>query len=107
MKYIASFIGQESGKALFVGLYSIGQSRPMTYDQYWRVPAYIELKKFNMEGFTGKKRSSLLWFDLVLTEFCASWKGKLIIEWLGESDLGGGEQTAICSQFTLFLKRVH
>src|SRR5262249_51528688 len=37
------------------------------------------LKKFGMEGFTGKRRSSLLWFDLVLTDFCASWKGKLII----------------------------
>jgi hypothetical protein len=83
MKYLASFIGYESGKALFVGLYSIGKSSPMTYNEYWRVPAYIELKKFDMKGFTGEERSSLLWFDLVLTEFCASWKGKLIIKWPG------------------------
>jgi hypothetical protein len=81
MNYVASFIGHESGKALFVGIYSIGESRPMTYSQYWKVPAYVELKKFGMEGFTGKRRRSVLWFDLVLTHFCASWKGKLIIKW--------------------------
>lgn len=80
-KYVASFIGHEAGKALFVGLYSIGKSEPMTYDQYWEVPAHIELRKFGMQGFTGERRSSLLWFDLVLTDLCASWKGKLIINW--------------------------
>ena len=49
-KYVASFIGHEAGKALFVGLYSIGKSEPMTYDQYWEVPAHIELRKFGMQG---------------------------------------------------------
>ena len=28
--HVASFIGHEPGKALFIGLYSIGSSRPMT-----------------------------------------------------------------------------
>lgn len=36
--YVASFIGQQLGKALFVGLYSIGKSKALTRDQYWRVP---------------------------------------------------------------------
>jgi hypothetical protein len=27
-----------------------------------------------MQGFTGERRSSLLWFDLVLTDLCAPWK---------------------------------
>ncbi len=80
--YIASFIGREAGKALFVGLYSIGESKPLTYDDYWNVPAYIELKKkFGMKGFTGERRRSILWFDLALTDFYASWKGKLIVGW--------------------------
>lgn len=35
-KYVASFIGHEPGKALFVGLYSIGKSEPMTYEQIGR-----------------------------------------------------------------------
>ena len=79
--YVASFIGQEPGKALFVGLYSIGESKPLTRDAYWEVPAHIELRTFGMKGFTYEKRSSILWFDLELTDFCAAWKGKLIVGW--------------------------
>jgi hypothetical protein len=80
--YIASFIGHEPGKALFVGLYKIGKTRPLTIEQYWRVPAYIELKKFGMRGLFGKPQSSCLWFDLALTDFYSAWKGKLIVDWL-------------------------
>jgi hypothetical protein len=38
------------------------------------------MKKFGMKGFSGE-RSSVLWFDLVPTEFYAKWKGKLIVDW--------------------------
>lgn len=81
--YVASFIGREAGKALFVGLYSIAGSKPLTYEEYWRVPAYIEMKAFNMKGWDVKEagRSSHLWFDLALTDFYAHWKGKLIVGW--------------------------
>ena len=48
--HVASFIGHEPGKALFVGLYSIVASKPLTYAEYWRVPAYIEMKAFGMKG---------------------------------------------------------
>lgn len=33
-RYIASFIGHEPGKALFIGLYEIGASKPLTYAEY-------------------------------------------------------------------------
>ena len=79
--YIASFVGQEAGKALFVGLYRIAGSRPITWEEFWSIPANTDLKTFGMEGFQGKKRSSILWFDLQLTDFCAGWKGKLIVAW--------------------------
>ncbi|MCP4259361.1 MAG: GIY-YIG nuclease family protein [Planctomycetes bacterium] len=80
--YIASFIGNEPGKALFIGLYSIGNTKPLTRDEYWQVSAYIEMKAFGMQGFTEENpRQSILWFDLALTDFCASWKGKLIVGW--------------------------
>jgi len=79
--YIASFIGREASKALFVGLYSIAGSKPLTYDGYWNVPAHIDLKAFGMKGLGGEKRSSILWFDLAPTDFYASWKGKLIVGW--------------------------
>src|SRR5262249_22604421 len=37
--YLASFIGREPGKALFVGLYSIGPSKPLSYEEYWAIRA--------------------------------------------------------------------
>ena len=79
--FVASFIGREAGKALFVGLYSIGKSKPLTYDEYWSAPPNIELKAFGMNGFTGEKRSSILWFELALTDFYAQWKGRLVVGW--------------------------
>jgi hypothetical protein len=81
--YVASCIGREPGKALFVGLYSIGDSKPLSYAEFWKVPSYIELKALGMNGWdrTLDKRSSVLWFDLVLTDFYTSWKGKLVVGW--------------------------
>ncbi|MDQ2920632.1 MAG: hypothetical protein M3R52_03300 [Acidobacteriota bacterium] len=81
--YVASFIGREPGKALFVGLYSIVASKPLTYEEYWKVPAYIEMKAFGMKGWETREagRSSHLWFDLTLTDFYAHWKGKLVVGW--------------------------
>jgi hypothetical protein len=49
--YVASFIGHEAGKAMFVGLFAIGKSKPVTRDEFWRVPANQELKAFGMRGF--------------------------------------------------------
>lgn len=80
--FVASFIGHKPAKALFVGLYRIGDSKPLTHSQYWNVPANIELKAFGMGGFKAEdRRSSLLWFDLALMDFYAQWKGKLVVGW--------------------------
>src|SRR5437870_1320201 len=81
--FVASFIGHEPGKALFVGLYSIAASKPLTYEQYWKVPAYVEMKAFGMRGWSRESdgRTSQLWFELERTEFYASWQGKLIVGW--------------------------
>ena len=81
--YVASFIGRESGKALFVGLYSITASRPLTYEEYWPIPAIVELNDYT-QWYTNKAEypASLLWFDLKLvSDFYASWKGRLIVRW--------------------------
>jgi hypothetical protein len=82
--YLASFIGHEPGKAVFVALYSIGLSKPLTRDEFWQVPAHADMRaKYAMRGFDGEEsRSSVLWFDLVATEFYAEWKGKLIVKCL-------------------------
>ena len=80
--YVASFIAHGGGKALFIGLYKIGKSKRLTYEEYWKIPPYVEMReKFGMKGFSGKSRPSCLWFDLKLTDFYASWKGKLVVDW--------------------------
>ncbi|MCK1498657.1 hypothetical protein [Bradyrhizobium sp. 188] len=78
--YVASFIGHEPGKALYVGLYKIGKTKTLTVAQYLKVPEKIELMKLGMKGPTGK-RPSCLWIDLKLTDFYSEWKGKLIVDW--------------------------
>jgi hypothetical protein len=80
--FVASFIGHEPGKALFVGLYSIAAAKPLTYEKFWQVPAYREIKAFGLKGWTHQqKRKSVLWFDLILNSFYDHWKGKLVISW--------------------------
>ncbi len=80
--YVASFIRHGSGKALFVGLYSIGETKRFSRSEYWQKPEYEELKSFGMKGFSEEDpRQSILWFELSLTEFYSSWKGKLVIDW--------------------------
>jgi hypothetical protein len=80
--YVASFIGREPGKALFVGLYSIGESRPLSREEFWQVPAYVKLKAIGMRGFADERTSaSVLWFDLTPTDFYVHWKGRLIVGW--------------------------
>jgi hypothetical protein len=80
--YVAAFIGHEPGKALFVGLYSVKGWKPITPKEYWQIPANVELEEYGHKGFTEEEsRSSILWFDLVLTDFYADWKGKLIVHW--------------------------
>lgn len=81
-KYVASFIGHEPGKALFICLYRVGKSTPLSYNEYWHIAANKELKKLGMGGLTRDRRSAL-WFELHLTSFYVEWKGKLVISWPG------------------------
>jgi hypothetical protein len=72
--FVASLLGHEPGKALFVGIYAIGATRRLTFEQFWKVPAYTELKKFGMTGWaTNQGQAPCLWFDLQLTEHYADY----------------------------------
>ena len=80
--HVASFIGNAPGRALFVGLYAIGETTPLDYGAYWSVPALAELREFGYGGFTPEDaaaRGTVLWFDLQPTDFLAAWKGRLIV----------------------------
>ena len=82
--YVAAFIGREPAKALFVGIYSVRGSKSITQKQFWRIPEYVKLKAYGMNGFTEEsRRSSCLLFDLELTDFYAHWTGKLVVGWPG------------------------
>lgn len=81
-KYVASFIGREKQQAVFVGLYKVGDHRPLAREAFWGIPAHQELKNYGLSGFgDADNRSSCLWFDLALETFYDRWKGKLIIDW--------------------------
>lgn len=82
--HVVSFIGQESGKALFVGLYEVGSNKVLSREEYWQMPGHMELRdKFGMKGFVPEKddRCSIIWFDLKLRDVFSAWKGKLIVGW--------------------------
>jgi hypothetical protein len=81
--YVASFIDHGAGKALFIGLYRRGKFRPLTFEQYWKIPANIEMRKFDLRGFVKGERDFVLWFDLAPTDFYKDWKGRLVVDWPG------------------------
>lgn len=83
--YIASFIGHQPGRALFVGLYSIDGVKKLTQAECYQIPAFRKMKAFARKTIADDPpRDYVLWFDLVLTEHYSSWKGKLVLEWQGE-----------------------
>ncbi len=84
-KYVASFIGHEAGKAVFVGLYKNKNegSKILSYRQLLKIPAHKEL--VTKYGLRSENRPKIKWFNLVLLRsFCSGWKGKLIVRWPGK-----------------------
>ncbi len=80
--HVASFIRHSAGKALFIGLYTVGSTKPLTVDEFWSVPEYERLRKFGMKGFTGEEgRPFVLWFNLERILAFQNWSGKLVIGW--------------------------
>ena len=83
--YLASFLAHGPGKAIFVGLYAIGNSRPINEKQFWDVQGNKMLQVLGYKGFkSSPTRLTIEQFDLTLTDFRESWKGKLIVDWPGK-----------------------
>lgn len=78
--FVASFIGHVPERALFVGLYAINGTAPLTHQQFWEVPEHIELKKFGLQGFPPDDRI-ILRFNMERTGFYENWQGKLVVGW--------------------------
>lgn len=75
---VVSFIGHEPGRAVFVGVYSIGGAKAVTPTQLNRIPAYVELSGL---GSRHEEQPRPLWFDLLKTPALSDWQGKLIVTW--------------------------
>lgn len=81
-RYIAAFIAQDARKAVFVGLYAIGGHSQLTEEVFWQDQAHKKLAELGMSGFKAtQKRSTIARFDLRYTDFCADWKGRLVVAW--------------------------
>jgi len=76
-QYVAAFFGHKADKAAFIGLYEKKGASTVTADQLRRKAEHRELLKYAHDD-SGPER---LWFDLVLTDIYAHWKGRLIIQW--------------------------
>ena len=83
--YLASFIAFGPARAMYVGLYKIGNSRAVSQTNFWAISGNQQLKEYGYKGFTAsQQRPTIEHFDLKLTLFRKDWKGKLIIDWPGQ-----------------------
>lgn len=78
--HVASFIGHEAGKAVFVGLYRMQGIRELNHKQYLSIPAVQEERRIQ-NATSPPSKSVITWFELEMTDFHSDWKGKLIVRW--------------------------
>lgn len=82
--YLVSFIGDKQREAIFVGVYSVRGSSPVSRNAFWRIPENAALREFAMIGWRQTDRRKYRpRFDLKPTQVYAEWKGKLVIDWPG------------------------
>lgn len=80
--WVASFLGQVPGEAVFCGLYKIWGYQELDLKRFWAVRENMILRQHGMLGWARKGRERGLWFDLRLHEkFHSNWIGKLVIGW--------------------------
>lgn len=81
-KWIASFIGHEAGRGLFVGLYSVSGSERVTRAECNRLPGYRRLVELGMAAWDdAAPAQAALLFDLRLLDALQEWKGRLVVRW--------------------------
>lgn len=79
--HVASFLGLEAGKALFVGLYRIAGSEVISHGAFHEIPQNKELVALGMDTFSAEARPKVRWFTLDSLDTYAHWKGKLVVGW--------------------------
>lgn len=76
--YMASFLDNGPGSAIFAGLYWIGQSRRITQAEFNAIPENQELLALGMDN---KWSRDPLAFEMRLDDELSEWIGKLCIGW--------------------------
>ena len=79
-QYIASFIGQDPGRATFAGLYRIGKHRVLDHAGYYAFPGNAELLFLGMAG-RRPDMGDCLAFELEPLDHWQDWIGHLTIRW--------------------------
>jgi hypothetical protein len=102
-KHLASFIGHEAGKAVFVGVYRVDGWREMSGRQWRTLPTSKPLLAL---GDRGPRDRQLRVFNLVCTEQLADWKGNSSSVGRHPSARGGGGRRGIRCRSMPFTTRV-
>lgn len=81
-QFVASFIGHQSDRALFIGLYEVKGSTELTMTEFLQRPEVIELRGLGMgvppeDKFQPYRR----WFDMPVLPTYHHWKGRLVVNW--------------------------
>lgn len=80
-RWLASFIGHETGQALFVGVYAVRGGSPVSPEAYWAMPVNRYLRTYGTQGPAANQQP--VWFDLEETALLAELKGRLVVQWPG------------------------
>lgn len=78
--HLASFIGDQAGRAVFVGLYKNNGHRITSFSDRQQIDSWKELVNYGVPNFLG----DMNWFDLEPLPQLSKWSGKLVIEWKSE-----------------------
>lgn len=78
--HLASFIGHEVSRALFVGLYAVRGWKEMPTATWRKRP---DTRRLTALGHRELGREWIRWFDLQVTDHLAEWKGRLVVSWPG------------------------
>lgn len=78
-KFIASFLADGPGQAIFVGLYEIINMEVVPHDRWLENPVIRSLADEGSD--IGESRTQVGWFHQKRVNFYDEWKGRLVIDW--------------------------
>ena len=78
-KFIASFLADGPGQAIFVGLYEITEMEIVPHDRWLDNPIIRSLVDGGSDA--GETRTHIGWFHQKRVSFYDNWKGRLVVDW--------------------------